>query len=894
MGEVYRARDTKLNRQVAIKVLPELLASDAERLARLQREAQILASLNHPNIAAIYGLEHADGIHALVMELVEGEDLARRIEGGAIPFDEALPIARQIADALESAHEQGIIHRDLKPANIKLRNDGTVKVLDFGLAKFADVAGSAVQSPGLTQSPTITTPAMTAAGVILGTAAYMSPEQARGKPVDKRADIWAFGCVLFEMLTARRAFEGESISDVLASVLKTEPDWQALPPTTPGTLTRLLRRCLEKDPRRRLQAIGEARVQIEDLLSGSSPDDRVVVSAAATPRLRLVLPWSVAALGLIAATLTIALSTPRRSTSPAAPLRLSTALGADVSLTVGVGEEESLSPDGSLIVFVAQKTQEQSPQLFLRRLAELQATALPGTDGAESPFFSPDGQWVAFFAGGKLKKMAITGGSAVTLCDATNGRGGTWIEDGTIIFSPAQGGGLVRVSADGGTVEPVTSLAAGELTHRWPQGLPGGKAVLFTVNGVGTGMPGTASYDDATIVAQTLPAGTRTIVQRGGYHGRYVASGHVIYLHDGTLFAVPFDLQRLTTTGSPVPMVEGVISSRTSGGSQFSVSRNGVLAYLPGQTTTTGRPIQWIDHEGHATLLRSTPANWFNLRFSPDGRRLALQINEGQNDIWIYEESRDKITRLTFDPADDRKPVWTPDGRRITFASGRADPAKTNLYWQAADGTGEAQRLTDNKQEQQPGSWHPSGKFLAFEQLNPETGRDLMILPMQGDEASGWKPGTPTVFLKTAAAESEPTFSPDGRWLAYVSGESGRPEVYVRPFPGPGGVWLVSTLTGVYPTWSRTKRELFYSMGNGQIMVAAYAVEGDSFQAEKPRVWVDWRSAGIAANRMFDLHPDGERFAITPSVQTGGAKQDHLTFVFNLFEELRRIAPPAR
>jgi serine/threonine-protein kinase len=901
MGAVYRARDTRLHRDVAIKVLPDAFAHDAERLARFQREAQTLAALNHPNIAHIHGLEEAPGIRALVMELVDGDDLSARIARGPIPIDEALPIARQIADALEAAHEQGIIHRDLKPANIKVRPDGTVKVLDFGLAK---ALGGAAEPEGPALQ-TLTSPAMTMRGVILGTAAYMSPEQAKGKVVDRRGDIWAFGVVLFEMLSGRRAFEGETISDVLAKVIEREPDWSTLPAATPPRLRTLLRRCVKKDPKARLRDIGEARVQIEELLSGAPEDAGVPAIPQARSLWRRALPW--ASTGALAAGLAavLVLWAPWRNASPPAPLRLSAELGADVSLTVGIGDALSLSPDGAVVAFVAQKGAGGSSQLYVRRLTQLQATALSGTDDAQSPFFSPDGQWIAFFAGGKVKKIAATGGAVFTLCDAPFGRGGAWSEDGTIVFQPnipPAGRRLMRVSSAGGTPEPLTSLAEGEVSQRWPQVLPGGKAVLFT-----SGDAAGRGYDDATLVVQALPTGARTVVQRGGYHGRYLPSGlgsperagreggHLVYMHAGTLFAAPFDLDRLAVTGPPVPALEGVRSDAVTGAAQFAVSASGTVVYLPGQSGSGAGPIHWMDHEGKTTPLRATPANWFNLLFAPDGRRLALQINAGSaNDIWVYEWARDTLTRLTFDPARDEKPVWTPDGRRLVFASARADKSTLNLYGQRADGTGEAQRLTESRHPQLPASWHPSGTFLAFEEVNPAASWDLMILPMEGDEASGRKPGKPTVFLNSPFEEREPMFSPDGRWLAYVSIESGRPEVYVRPFPGPGGKWQISTGGGNSPTWSRTTRELFYGTLNGQIMVAPYAGEGDSFRAEKPRLWSEGRFVTRGPNRMFDLHPDGTRFALAPVEQAPGVKQDKVVFLFNFFDELRRIAPPAK
>jgi Tol biopolymer transport system component/tRNA A-37 threonylcarbamoyl transferase component Bud32 len=888
MGEVYRARDTKLNREVALKILPETLATDPERLARFTREAQTLAALNHPHIAHIHGLEDSWGAPALVMELVEGENLGQRLTHGAIPLDEALAIARQIADALEAAHEKGIIHRDLKPANIMLTAEDQVKVLDFGLAKAFDSTSSA--SANAMNSPTLSVHA-TQAGIILGTAAYMAPEQARGKAADKRADVWAFGVVLFEMLTGRRAFEGGDISITLASVMMKEPNWGALPSAAPLGLRRLLTRCLKKDPKTRMRDIGEARAQIEELLSGA-PEEAERAISRALPLWRRALPWAV--VGALSAgwVLVLVLWAPWRTLAPPAspaPLRVSVDLGADASLAIAQsGTLTTLSPDGSIVAFVAQKGGSGSPQLYLRSLTRLQATPLAGTDNAESPFFSPDGQWIAFFAGGKLMKISVTGGAAVVLCDAPLGRGGAWGEDGTIVLSPdaTPGVRLLRVSSAGGTPVPLPALAEGEVSQRWPQVLPGAKAMLFTGSSNG------AAFDDANLVVQPLPSGARKVVQRGGYHGRYLASGHLVYIHDGTLFAAPFDLDRLEVTGPPVPALEGVMSNSTNGGAQFAVSAGGTLAYLPGRSNSAGVPVYWMDREGRMTSLRVAPANWLHPHFAPDGRRLAMQILDGQSDIWVYEWERDTLMRLTFDPANDQKPVWTPDGRRIAFASARADKSTPNLYWQSADGTGDAQRLTESKNLQGPASWHPSGKLLAFEELNPQTNFDLMILPLEGDGTSGWKPGKPTAFLNTPFIEREPMFSPDGRWLAYQSTESGHAEVYVRPFPGPGGKWQVSTGGGVFPTWSRTKRELLYGTPTGQIMVAAFTIEGDSFRAEAPRHWSDARYMVRGTTRPFDLHPDGERVALALAAQTqGGAKQDHVTFVFNFFDELRRMAP---
>jgi len=886
MGEVYQATDTHLKRQVAIKVLPDAIAASPERLARFHREAEVLASLNHPNIAGIYGLEKNVGSTALILEFVEGPTLGDRIAQGPISIDEALPIAKQITEALEAAHEQGIIHRDLKPSNIKLRSDGTVKVLDFGLAKAIEPI-SGMSSSG-SMSPTMTTPAMTQIGMLLGTPAYMSPEQARGKAVDKRTDIWAFGVVVFEMLTGHRPFSGDTVSDTLASILGMDPNWRALPATVPMDLRRLLRRCLEKDPKRRLQAIGDARIQIDDLVSGAREES---VGSAVSPRLpwQRVMPW--AAAGGLAVVLMIVLWAPWRNTGqPTQPLQVSAELGADAWLVTDQGAAAVLSPAGTTLAFVAQESTGGRPQLYVRSLDQLQATRLAGTAGADSPFFSPDGQWIAFFADQKLKKIPVTGGPAVTICDAPDTRGGSWGEDGTIAFSRSVGGALLRVSSAGGNPQPLTTLDDGEVTQRWPQLLPGGKAVLYS------GHTSTSGFNNASLVVQPLPAGARKVVQRRGYYGRYLASGHLAFIHDGTLFAAPFDLDRLELTSEPVPILEGVVSN-TFGGGQFAVSNNGTLVYLPGQSVSNDKPIDWMHRDGKTSPLRTTPANWNNLQFGPDGRRLAMDVNDGkQLDVWIYEWERDTPSRLTFDPSDELKPVWTPDGRRIVFASNRGDKSTPNIYWQRADGTGAVQRLTNSKNRQLPASWHPSGKFLAFSEFSSQTNEDLMILPMVGDEATGWKPGEPAVFLNTPFVEFEPMFSPDGHWVAYFSNESGRFEVYVRPFPGPGGKWQVSTTGGIYPTWSRTRSELFFSTLGGQIMAAPYTAAGDSFQVQKTYLWSEAHFfPPIGPNRTFDLHPDGDRFALAriPEAQTD-VQHRHVTLIFNFFQELPRIITGAK
>ena len=901
MGQVWRATDTTLGRQVAIKILPDAFASDPERLARFEREAKTLASLNHPHIAAIYGFEKSSGMHALVMELVDGEDLSQRIARGAIPLDEALPIAKQIAEALEAAHEQGIIHRDLKPANIKVRSDGTVKVLDFGLAKAMDP--TAASSAEAINSPTLSIHA-TQAGIILGTAAYMSPEQASGKPVDKRADVWSFGVVLMEMLTGQRLFDGETVSHTLADVLRGPIDFAGLPAGTPRAIRDLLRRCLHRDVKKRLRDMGEARIAIEDALGGGAPEEAssVALPAPAGQRsvLARVLPWSLVAALTVALVAGLVAWAPWRSAPVPAARKLLASIGADASLAIVRGASAILSPDGTTLAFAAQ--QAGQTRLFVRKLDQLQAAVLAGTESAENPFFSPNGQWIAFFASGKLKKVAVTGGAAISLCDAPAGRGGTWTDDDTIIFAPTNTGTLMRVSAAGGTPAAFGTLGQGAVSQRWPQVLPGGTAVLYTEHSMPT------NWEAANLVVAPLsglPAeasakvgGTPKVVVRGGYYGRYVSSGHLIYVQQSTLFAVPFDRDRLETVGQAVPALEGVAATMTAGGAQLAVSAEGTLAYVPGAASTDARPLDWLTRDSKTTPLRATKADWANPRFSPDGQKLALEIFDGkQREIWVYEWARDTLTQLTFDPGEDRIPVWTPDGRRIVFASDRRKSGITNLYWVNADGTGDVTRLTDSPESHTPGSWHPSGKFLAFHANRAGTGNDLTILPMEGDAARGWTPGTPTVFLGTPANESWPVFSPDGRWIAHSSNETSLSDVYVRPFPGPGGKWRVSTAGGAHPRWSATTHELLFRLpqASGPLMTAPYAVVGESFRADTPRVWSPTILEGtIASNAGYAPHPDGKRIVAAAGQESDDAVLDQVVFVFNFADYLRTIAPGNR
>ena len=891
MGEVYQAHDTKLGRDVAIKVLPEAFAHDPERLSRFQREAKMLAALNHSNIATIYGLEQSNGTSYLVMELVSGETLAERIKReGALPIEEALAICKQIAEALEAAHEKGIIHRDLKPANVKVTPEGKVKVLDFGLAK-AFEGDAANDDPS--NSPTLSM-AATMHGVILGTAAYMSPEQARGKAVDKRTDIWAFGCVLYELLTGKQAFGGEDITEILAAVVKSEPDWTALPANISPSIRVLLQRCLRKNRLQRLADAGSVRIEIEDALAAPK-DSGATQATRATRGWRERVAWPAAATMTLIA-ITFAVGFVLRAPKPSQPMpavHLNSEIGVDASLYPGNGASAILSPDSTRLALVASGSDEKR-RIYVRSLDQLQPTVLSGTENAFDPFFSPDGQWIGFFADGKLKKISMQGGAAVTLCDAPTDRGGSWGEDGTIVFTPDVRVALSKVPSTGGTPEPLTMLdtQAGEVTHRWPQVLPGGKAVLFTSS------TNSGNYEDAEIVVYSMTSRQRKTVQRGGFYARYLPSGHVVYMHQGTLFAVPFDLQRLMVTGQPVPILEGVLSTPTSAGAQFSFSESGNLVYIAGGAGGGQKvSIYWMDREGKFTPLRDTPGNYANPAFSPDGKRLALDISDDKrSDIWVYEWERDALTRLTFAGDSSGFPVWTPDGQRIVYWLQEKGKPR-NLWWIRANGGGDAQRLAESKNTQGGGSWRPDGKFLAFHQYNPDTGYDIMILPIEGDEKSGWKPGEPKPFANSAFDERQPAFSPDGRWIAYQSNESGNYEVYVRPFPGPGGKWQVSTGGGLLPKWSRNGKELFYrTVTDSKIMVVTYVASGDTFHADKPQLWSPGQMTDLGLGIYdFDLHPDGKRFAVLKAPGTEqNAAVNHVNFIFNFFDEIRSKVPPGK
>jgi len=887
MGEVYRARDTRLNRDVALKVLPELFAADPERLARFKREAQLLASLNHPNIAAIYGIEEGTVVgaglsrlgSALVLELVEGPTLADRIAQGPIPLDEALPIARQIAEALEAAHQQGVIHRDLKPANIKLRADGTVKVLDFGLAKAFETEAAA--SSSLSMSPTITSPAATRVGTILGTAAYMSPEQARGRTVDKRSDVWAFGCVLYEMLTGRRPFDGDEVTDVLARVLERDPDWTALAPTAPPAVQRLLRRCLEKDRKRRLPDIGVARIEIDDALT-DRPAPVVGLAANRSWASGVLLLAAGLMIGTAAATASMWwLNRPVAE----APVRLSVVHPGPEAIggTNALDPDVAVSPDGRRIVYVVGDATEA--RLFVRALDQLEPTELTGLTGPRAPFISPDGNWVGFFdgAGGAtmLKKVSINGGPAIVIAAAGgNPRGASWGADDTIVFGTgSEATGLLRVSAAGGMPEVLTrpDVSRG-VDHIYPELLPGGRTILYTVVEEGR-------VEGAQIALLDLATGASRTLISGGSSPHYAASGHIVFAVAGTLRAVPFDLERLEVTGDPAPVASRVVTKGTTGAASFALTQNGVLVYAIGNMRGGAeRTLVWVDRSGQEEPIPVPPRAYTYPRLSPDGSRLALDIRDQDNDVWIWDLMRRTLTRLTFDRGFNRGPVWTADGRRLAFSS-RGDEGVENLYWQSADGSGAAVPIAPSKEIQSPSSFSSDGRWLFF---NHPTNApyDVGVVDL--------REGRTEMLLHAAYSETNGILSPDGRWLAYQSNESGRDEIFVRPFPDiTSGRWQVSTDGGTRPLWARDGRELFYFLPPGRVMSVPIMTSTASFSAGNPRMLFAGQYVSVNSGRVYDVSPDGRRFVLIKNVMPADTDTDReLVVVQSWFEELARLAPP--
>jgi tRNA A-37 threonylcarbamoyl transferase component Bud32 len=875
MGEVYQAHDTKLGRDVAIKVLPEQFARDPERLARFQREAKMLAALNHPNIAAIYGLEQSADTHYLIMELVPGDTLRDRIlRDGAVPVEETLKIAKQIAEALEAAHEKAIIHRDLKPANVKETPEGRVKVLDFGLAKAFSAEPT---SEEIGNSPTLSL-AATVHGVILGTAAYMSPEQARGKAVTKATDIWAFGAVLYEMLTGQQVFAGTDVTDILAAVVRAEPDWSKLPSDVPPAIRTLLRRCLRKDRVQRLQDAATLRIEIEDALSGAVPSQPTAAGPVVAPQLPL---WRRAMPVAVTACVTAALAVGvwlliKPAQTRVVRTEITTSAASALSVN-GNDRDVAISPDGSYIVY------RGNGKLLVRPLDQIGPQALTGLGAPRGVFFSPDGQWIGFAdANAVLKKVAVTGGPAVTVCplDGVGARGATWGPDGTIVFATADiSTGLLRVSEAGGepTVLTKPNRESGEADHLWPEFLPGGQSVLFTIT---TSAGGT---DSSQIAVLDLRTGAPKVVLRGGTHAHYIESGYLVYAAAGTLRAVPFDLKRLETKGTPVPVVPQIVTTQF-GAADFDVARNGTLVYLPGGQADLARTLVWLDRQGKEEAIKAPARAYVAARLAPDGTRIAIDVRDQESDVWVWDLTRETLTRLTFDPTIDRYPVWTPDSKRIIFASDKGDG--TNLYWQTADNTGTVERLTESSNVQFPDSISPDGVHLIFEERRPSP--DLMALTLDKNRKAE------PVVQSQMYAERNGEISPDGRWLAYQSDESKQPEIYVRPYPDVNsGKWQVSTTGGTQPLWARNGQELFYVALDGSLMRAPIE-RGVAWRSGTPtRLFENtyaWTIAGLVG-RSYDISLDGRRFLAIKSPSAQADAPTNLVVVQNWFEELKRRVP---
>jgi serine/threonine-protein kinase len=895
MGEVYLAHDTKLNRDVALKILPQVFALDSQRMARFEREAQVLASLNHPHVAQIYGLEDSDDVHALVLELVEGETLAERLEKGPIPVEEALKIAIQITEGLEAAHEQGIIHRDLKPANIKITPDETVKILDFGLAKAME--GEAPVSD-LSHSPTITHEA-TQAGVILGTAAYMSPEQARGKQVDKRSDVWAFGCVLFEMLTGRKAFAGDNITDVIASIVKEEPDWELLPTSISWRIRELLSRCIQKDPHERLRDIGDARIEIQH----TSPEYPQVVdqhtSDSQTRRGLLVGAALIGLLaGLIAATVLLSLFWTGTTQSPSRqPMRvaiLSPVWVSDWTLEIDV----AISPQGDQVAFVGFENEEEF--IYQRSLNRSEAIQIKGTEGGYQPFFSPDGNWLGFFADDKLKKVKLDGGAVEVLCEATNPFGAGWYPDGTIIFNNLPWEGLWRVPESGGIPERLTlpDYENYDNAHMRPSSLlPDGKNLIFSV------WHGNGRYNVETL---NLDTGERKVIIEDTAYAVYSPTGHLLFSESDGLYAVAFDPETLTIQGPRTPLIRDIWIGERTNLAQFALSENGTLVYRSGEDPK--RVLVLVDMEGESTPLPAPPRRYSWPRFSPDGNSIAVTIQEGETTgVWIVDPATGSVRNLTLEGFNSW-PIWTPDGKRIIYHSDRSGAGRWKLYWQPSDGGGPAELLFDARAEGYggigPNCTTADGQILVGGgnvKFDPD--------PLGGSAIVALKLGDPHELTEIVPRQPKvgkfnPILSPNGQWLAYVSEESGKTgggwQVYLTSFPGPGPKRMISTVGGLRPIWSPNGRQLYFS-NKGKMMAVDVLTEGD-LGVSAPREMFDldpfdWGDNYTRPN--WDISPDGKHFLMTrwvehpwkeeaKDVRTGGY---HLNIITDFFSELKEKVP---
>lgn len=865
MGEVYRARDNRLNRDVAIKVLLDSSLRDPDRMARFEREAQVLASLNHPNIAAIYGLEETNGATlnqvGLVMELIEGPTLADRLKAGPLPFEEALPIAKQIIDALEVAHERNIIHRDLKPANVKVTDDGVVKVLDFGLAK---VFVSDSSNPDLSHSPTLLKG--TEVGVILGTAAYMSPEQAKGKVVDKRSDIWAFGCVLFEMLTGKQPFSGETLTDTLASVVRGEPEWDQLPPSIPPHVKRLIPRCLEKDAKRRLRDIGDARYELDQV--GSSDPPPVAIEAQRPPRrwasLVLVLAL-IAGAALLGAFISKLLA---RKPEPLNVVRVIHELPPDQTPSGDARIRVAISPDGKNLVYVAKQ------RLYLRPLNSLEAIPIAGTEGGASPFFSPDGKSIGFIVSSQVKRVPISGGTPLAVCNA-EAIGASWGPDDTILLGAIYGG-ILRVQASGGTPTVLVAPKPG-LAYEQPLFLPDGRTFLFN-----RGTPGSFSQND--LVMRSVDKEDETVLFTGNYSFSYLKSGIIVYSVGSTsrstdLFAVAFDPVSRKINGNPITVVKNVQLTSAGSGAQFAISENGTLVYIPSSPTGSESRLVKASQTNKEELLSAEPRLYSDPRVSPDGKLVAAHLQGDENDVWVVSVERGTLTRLSFNSGEDETPAWSPDGRTVAWAASRSDLVR-GIFKRPIDGSGNEELIWKLDQHAHVRDWTPDGRSIIYEASDPQTNNDIWRLSLDGQLSA-------TPVLQTPYNEHNSRLSPDGKWIAYSSNESGRDEIYVRAFPQGGVKITVTTSGGDQPVWSHDGRMIFFR-ANGQICVIDFQPGPQPTVSNSRTLFADTYDSPQAGNHTgYDSFPDG-KLLMLKSASEPGLQSTRIVMVLNWLDELNQ------